>query len=145
VKATVTSLHGGPAFLSAVDHPAFRATERALERAFGRKPVLTREGGSIPFTATIQDALRCPVILMGFGLPDENSHAPNERLELENYEKGILSAIYLYEELAKAPPVAERRPASAGATRTSRGRPASPRRRAPPRGRASPRPGRRRP
>jgi len=109
VKVTVTNLHGGEAFLSEVDDPAFRATERALERAFGRKPVLTREGGSIPFTATIQAALRCPVILMGFGLPDENSHAPNERLDLDNYEKGILSAIYLYEELAKAPPPEERR------------------------------------
>ncbi|HET7826764.1 MAG TPA: dipeptidase, partial [Anaeromyxobacter sp.] len=122
VKVTVTSLHGGPAFLSEVDHPAFRAAERALERAFGRRPVLVREGGSIPFTATIQAALRCPVVLMGFGLPDENSHAPNERLDLENYEKGILSAIYLYEELAKAPPAPERRPAPAQATRTSRGR-----------------------
>jgi acetylornithine deacetylase/succinyl-diaminopimelate desuccinylase-like protein/molybdopterin-guanine dinucleotide biosynthesis protein A len=125
VKVTVTSLHGGPAFLSAVDHPAFRATERALERAFGRKPVLTREGGSIPFTATIQDALRCPVILMGFGLPDENSHAPNERLDLENYEKGILSAIYLYEELAAAPPPPppDGRRRAERATRTSRARP----------------------
>jgi acetylornithine deacetylase/succinyl-diaminopimelate desuccinylase-like protein len=103
VKVSVTSLHGGSAFLSEVDAPAFRATERALERAFGKKPVLTREGGSIPFTATIQAALRCPVILMGFGLPDENSHAPNERLDLENYQKGILSAVYLYEELARAP------------------------------------------
>ncbi len=101
VKVTVRSLHGGSAFLSEVDAPAFRATERALERAFGKKPVLTREGGSIPFTATIQAALRCPVILMGFGLPDENSHAPNERLDLENYQKGILSAVYLYEELAR--------------------------------------------
>jgi len=116
VKVTVRGLHGGSAFLSEVDDPAFRATERALERAFGRKPVLTREGGSIPFTATIQEALRCPVILMGFGLPDENSHAPNERLDLENYRKGILSAVYLYEELstlsprASAPPRAPRAP-----------------------------------
>jgi acetylornithine deacetylase/succinyl-diaminopimelate desuccinylase-like protein/molybdopterin-guanine dinucleotide biosynthesis protein A len=102
VKVRVTSLHGGPAFLSEVDDPAFRATERALARAFGKKPVLTREGGSIPFTATIQAALRCPVVLMGFGLPDENSHAPNERLDLENYQKGILAAVYLYEELAAA-------------------------------------------
>jgi acetylornithine deacetylase/succinyl-diaminopimelate desuccinylase-like protein/molybdopterin-guanine dinucleotide biosynthesis protein A len=111
VKVTVTPLHGGPAFLSEVDHPAFRAAERALERAFGRPPVLTREGGSIPFAAVIQAALRCPVILMGFGLPDENSHAPNERLDLENYEKGILAAVHLYEELARAPGGAERRPA----------------------------------
>jgi acetylornithine deacetylase/succinyl-diaminopimelate desuccinylase-like protein len=128
VKVTVQSLHGGSAFISPVDDPAFRATERALERAFGKKPVLTREGGSIPFTATIQGALRCPVILMGFGLPDENSHAPNERLDLENYEKGILSAIYLYEELAAPRPEARGRGVAGGA-RSRRSRTARPRRR----------------
>lgn len=133
VKVTVTRLHGGEAFLSEVDHPAFRATERALERAFGKKPLLTREGGSIPFTATIQAALRCPVILVGFGLPDQNSHAPNERLDLENYEKGILTAIYLYDELAKAPPRAEPR-----AGPTAPGAP-SPRGRGRGRGRGGPR------
>ncbi len=118
VKVTVRNLHGGSAFLSEVDAPAFRATERALERAFGKKPVLTREGGSIPFTATIQAALRCPVILMGFGLPDENSHAPNERLDLENYQKGILSAVYLYEELARPPEASA--PAQASGKRAAR-------------------------
>ncbi len=116
VKVTVRNLHGGAAFLSEVDHPAFRATERALERAFGKKPVLTREGGSIPFTATIQEALGCPVILMGFGLPDENSHAPNERLDLENFRKGTLAAALLYEELAG---MGAAKPA---VTRSSRGR-----------------------
>ena len=120
VKVTVRSLHGGAAFLSEVDAPAFRATERALERAFGKRPVLTREGGSIPFTATIQAALRCPVVLMGFGLPDENSHAPNERLDLENYQKGILSAVYLYEELARAGAVSPRASAPRRTRRTPR-------------------------
>jgi len=99
VKVTVRHLHGGSPFLCPTDAPEFQATERALRRAFGRKPVLIREGGSIPFTATIQEALGVPVILMGFGLPDENSHAPNERLELENYQRGVLSAAYLLEEL----------------------------------------------
>jgi acetylornithine deacetylase/succinyl-diaminopimelate desuccinylase-like protein len=137
VKVTVRNLHGGHPFLSEADHPAFRATERALARAFGRAPVLVREGGSIPFTATIREALRCPVILMGFGLPDENSHAPNERLDLENYEKGILSAIYLYEELAAAPataaPPAKAQPAAparrAGSPRRRRAGKARPARR----------------
>jgi acetylornithine deacetylase/succinyl-diaminopimelate desuccinylase-like protein len=102
VKVTVRALHGGSPFLCPTDAPEFQATERALQRAFGRKPVLIREGGSIPFTATIQEALGVPVILMGFGLPDENSHAPDEHLDLENYQRGILSAVYLYEELAAA-------------------------------------------
>ncbi|HTP53172.1 MAG TPA: dipeptidase [Anaeromyxobacteraceae bacterium] len=101
VRVTVRALHGGAAFLCPTEAPEFQATERALERAFGRRPVLIREGGSIPFTATIQAALGVPVILMGFGLPDENSHAPNERLDLDNYHRGILAAVYLLEELAK--------------------------------------------
>ncbi len=122
VRVKVTALHGGEAFLSPVDDPAFRATERALARAFGRRPVLVREGGSIPFTATIQKALGVPVILMGFGLPDENSHAPNERLDLENYQKGILSAVYLYEELGK--PAEEVRPAARRSKRAPARRPA---------------------
>jgi acetylornithine deacetylase/succinyl-diaminopimelate desuccinylase-like protein len=119
VKVTVRSLHGGSAFLAPVDDPAFQATERALQRAFGVKPVLTREGGSIPFTATIQAALGCPVILMGFGLPDENSHAPNERLDLENYEKGTVAAVHLYEELSRPAPAVEekKKPARRGAAR----------------------------
>jgi acetylornithine deacetylase/succinyl-diaminopimelate desuccinylase-like protein len=119
VKVTVRSLHGGSAFLAPVDDPAFQAAERALERAFGKKPVLTREGGSIPFTATIQAALGCPVILMGFGLPDENSHAPNERLDLENYQKGIDAAVYLYEELGK-PTLTAARPAPRAARKPAR-------------------------
>jgi len=104
VTVTVRSLHGGEAFLCPTDAPELKAAERALQRAFGRRPVLVREGGSIPFTATIQKALRVPVILMGFGLPDENSHAPNERLDLENYQRGVLAAVYLLEELARPAP-----------------------------------------
>jgi acetylornithine deacetylase/succinyl-diaminopimelate desuccinylase-like protein len=117
VKVTVRSLHGGSPFLCPTDAPEFQATERALRRAFGRQPVLIREGGSIPFTATIQEALGVPVILMGFGLPDENSHAPNERLDLENYQRGILSAAYLYEELARTGPAPAPRKAASRATR----------------------------
>ena len=119
VKVTVRSLHGGAAFLCPTDAPEFRAAERSLERAFGKKPVLIREGGSIPFTATIQAALGVPVILMGFGLPDENSHAPNEWLDLDNYHQGILSAVYLLEELGRpaAAPAAARKPAGSGGRR----------------------------
>jgi acetylornithine deacetylase/succinyl-diaminopimelate desuccinylase-like protein/molybdopterin-guanine dinucleotide biosynthesis protein A len=101
VRVEVENLHGGAAFLAPADHPALQATSRALERSFGRKPVFIREGGSIPITTTLQKAFQAPVILMGFGLADENAHAPNERFDLENYQKGILSAAYLLEELVK--------------------------------------------
>ena len=59
-----------------------------------------REGGSIPFVRTIADVTGKPCLLMGFGQPDENAHAPNEWLDLENYHLGIKSAAFLYEELA---------------------------------------------
>ncbi|HEX2172142.1 MAG TPA: dipeptidase [Dehalococcoidia bacterium] len=78
VTVTVRRHHGGRPFIAPVEHPAFQAADRALERAFGRAPVYIREGGSIPFVAEIADVLQRPCLLVGFGLPDENSHAPNE-------------------------------------------------------------------
>jgi acetylornithine deacetylase/succinyl-diaminopimelate desuccinylase-like protein len=75
--------------------------KRAFAKAFGRPTVFIREGGSIPFVRTIADATGKPCLLMGFGQPDENAHAPNEWLDLENYHLGIKSAAYLYDELAK--------------------------------------------
>lgn len=59
-----------------------------------------REGGSIPFVETLTRTLNIPCLLVGFGLPDENAHAPNEWLDLENYHKGIESLIYLYRGLS---------------------------------------------
>ncbi len=72
-----------------------------MEKAFGKKPVYTREGGSIPIVVTFQDVLKAPAVLMGFGLPDENSHAPNERFNLVNYHKGIISSAYFLDEISK--------------------------------------------
>jgi acetylornithine deacetylase/succinyl-diaminopimelate desuccinylase-like protein len=78
--------------------------KRAFSKAFGRETVFIREGGSIPFVRTIADATGKPCLLMGFGQPDENSHAPNEWLDLENYHLGIKSAAYLYDEIARLAP-----------------------------------------
>ena len=80
---------------------AVAAAKRAFAKAFGRPTVFIREGGSIPFVRTIADATGKPCLLMGFGQPDENAHAPNEWLDLENYHLGIKSAAYLYDELSK--------------------------------------------
>ena len=71
----------------------------AFSKAFGRPTVFIREGGSIPFVRTIADATGKPCLLMGFGQPDENAHAPNEKLDLGNFQGGILSTAFLYEEL----------------------------------------------
>jgi len=101
VRVTVTYLHGGRPYLAPTDHPVFEVAKRAFAKAFGRPTVFIREGGSIPFVRTIADATGKPCLLMGFGQPDENAHAPNEWLDLENYHLGIKSAAYLYEELGK--------------------------------------------
>jgi acetylornithine deacetylase/succinyl-diaminopimelate desuccinylase-like protein len=101
VRVEVTRHHGGLPFLAPTEHAAFVACGRALEQAFGRKPVFTREGGSIPFVRDMADTLGAPCILLGFGLPDENAHAPNERFHLYNFHQGIHAVAYLMEELAR--------------------------------------------
>ncbi len=71
-------------------------------RAFGREPVFVREGGSIPIVPTFERMLKVPVVLMGIGLPDDNLHAPNEKMDLDQFYRGIEAAAYLMEELGKA-------------------------------------------
>ncbi|MFL5778032.1 MAG: dipeptidase [Chloroflexota bacterium] len=100
VKVTVNSLGGGLPSLTPMDHPATQATARAIERAFGRAPVYVREGGSIPVCASFGSILGLPVVLAGFSNPDDNAHAPNEAMVLDNYERGIRAVAYLFDELA---------------------------------------------
>jgi acetylornithine deacetylase/succinyl-diaminopimelate desuccinylase-like protein len=100
VRVRVKNLHGGRPYLAPTDHPVYEVAKRAFTRAFGKPTVFMREGGSIPFVRTIADATGKPCLLMGFGQPDENAHAPNEWLSLENFHLGIKSAAYLYEEIA---------------------------------------------
>ncbi len=83
--------------------PYMEAAARAYAFGFGKRPVFTREGGSIPIVATFQSVLGAPVILMGFGLPDDNLHAPDEKLSLECFRRGIRTAIKFYEELRALP------------------------------------------
>ena len=83
------------------DSPYIRAAGRAIEKGFGKAPVFTREGGSIPVVATFQEELGIPSVLFGVGLPDENAHAPNEKLDLGNFHGGIIASAHLYEEIAQ--------------------------------------------
>ena len=101
VKVKVDFLHGGRPYLAQTNHPVFEVAKRAFAKAFGRPTVFIREGGSIPFVRTIADVTGKPCLLMGFGQPDENAHAPNEWLDLENYHLGIKSAAFLYDELSR--------------------------------------------
>ena len=101
VRVRVQAHHGGRPYLSPTDHPIYEVAKRAFSRAFGKPTIFIREGGSIPFVRTIADATGKPCLLMGFGQPDENSHAPNEWLDLDNYHLGIKSAAYLYDEIGR--------------------------------------------
>jgi acetylornithine deacetylase/succinyl-diaminopimelate desuccinylase-like protein len=101
VELKITRMHGGKPWMTSYDNPYVQAAGRAIERGFGRKPVFTREGGSIPVVSTFQEELGLPSVLFGVGLPDENAHAPNEKLDVANFHGGIIASAILYEEIAK--------------------------------------------
>ena len=102
VKLRVTRMHGGKPWVTSLDHPALVAGRKALKKGFGKEPVFQREGGSIPVVATFAEILNTPSVLMGIGLPDENAHAPNEKLDLENFYNGIKSSAFFLDEMSKA-------------------------------------------
>jgi acetylornithine deacetylase/succinyl-diaminopimelate desuccinylase-like protein len=101
VELKVTRMHGGKPWMTSYDNPYVQAAGRAIEKGFGRKPVFTREGGSIPVVSTFQEELGLPSVLFGVGLPDENAHAPNEKLDLSNFHNGIIASAYLYDEISR--------------------------------------------
>jgi acetylornithine deacetylase/succinyl-diaminopimelate desuccinylase-like protein len=101
VELKITRMHGGKPWMTSFDNPYVQAAARAIEKGFGRKPVLTREGGSIPVVSTFQEELGLPSVLFGVGLPDENAHAPNEKLDVANFHGGIIASAILYDEIAR--------------------------------------------
>jgi acetylornithine deacetylase/succinyl-diaminopimelate desuccinylase-like protein len=103
VHVSVELLGGGKPSLTPMDHPATLAAARALEATFGRAPVFIREGGSIPVCAAFSSTLGLPVVLFGFVQPGENAHAPNEWMDLANYEGAIRAIARLFDELATLP------------------------------------------
>ncbi|HKW87806.1 MAG TPA: dipeptidase [Candidatus Acidoferrales bacterium] len=91
----------GKPWVAPYSHPIFQKAIHALEKGFGKKAVFIREGGSIPFVTQMHDTFNVPCVLMGFGLPDENAHAPDEHISLENYFGGIKAAAVFYSSLAQ--------------------------------------------
>jgi acetylornithine deacetylase/succinyl-diaminopimelate desuccinylase-like protein len=100
VELKVTRMHGGRPWMTEFDNKYVQAAGRAIEKGFGKTPVFNREGGSIPVVATFQEILGLPSVLFGVGLPDENAHAPNEKLDLGNFHGGVIASAYLYNEVA---------------------------------------------
>jgi acetylornithine deacetylase/succinyl-diaminopimelate desuccinylase-like protein len=101
VHVKVTLFSGGPAWQGNLSGPFVDAARRAFAAAFGWEPVIIGDGGSIPVVGDFQRILGAPVLLMGFGLPGENAHAPNEWLSEGNFEGGMRTAAVLWEEIGK--------------------------------------------
>jgi acetylornithine deacetylase/succinyl-diaminopimelate desuccinylase-like protein len=101
VTVEVRSLSGGEPSLIRVDNPYIQAATRALHEVWGKDTVFIRCGGSVPIVGDFERHLGAPGVMMGFGLPDDNIHAPNEKFCLKNFELGIESIIRFMEEAGK--------------------------------------------
>lgn len=99
VTLTVRNLHGGEAAITPIDSPGVMAAVDALEKGFGKKPLYQREGGSIPIVVQFKKLLGLDTVLLGFGLPDENAHAPDEFINLDNFFGGIRTSAHFFNTL----------------------------------------------
>ena len=98
ISVKVDYLHGGEGYVCPIDMPAYKAAERAFEKAFGKRPLPVRRGGSIPIISTFEKILGIKTVLMGFGLESNAIHSPNENMPLDIFRKGIEAVINFHEE-----------------------------------------------
>jgi acetylornithine deacetylase/succinyl-diaminopimelate desuccinylase-like protein len=101
VDVEVRLIHSGDPCLIPVDNPYIKAATRALKEVWGKETVFIRSGGSIPIVGDFARHLGLPSVMMGFGLPDDNLHAPNEKFNLRNFALGIESLIRFFEEVGR--------------------------------------------
>ncbi len=102
VKVCVTVLHHAPPLLIDPDNPYLARAAKVFSEVFGRKTVFVRSGGSIPVVGQFYEHLKIPVVMMGFGLPDDNLHAPNEKFSLSNFFRGVETVGRFFATIAKA-------------------------------------------
>lgn len=100
VKVKVTPHHGGAPALTPTDSVAFQAASDAFQEIWGKRPIPTRDGGSIPIVALFSNELKVSTILLGFGLDEDAIHSPNESYGVENYVKGIATIIAFFKHYA---------------------------------------------
>jgi len=101
IQVELLDFHGSPGVMVPLDSPYVEAAARAIRHAFGRLPVYTREGGSIPIVATFYKTLKADALLLGWGQDDDNTHGPNEKFSLADFHRGIKASARLWEELSK--------------------------------------------
>ena len=99
VRVKVTPMHGGQGYVCPIDIPEYKAAEKGFEIAFGKRPLAARRGGSIPIISDFERVLGVKTILMGFGLEKNAIHSPNESMDLEVWEKGIIAVTEFYKAL----------------------------------------------
>lgn len=102
IQTEVRLLSGGPGLVVNPEHPAIQVAARAFGDVFGRPTVFIRSGGSIPIVGDFANHLGIPTILMGFGLPDDGLHSPNEKYKIENYYMGIRTVAHFWEQYGSA-------------------------------------------
>lgn len=100
VSVKVINVHGGEGIMFSPEVPTIKAAAAALEEVYGKAPIYWREGGSIPIAALFSEILKVPVVLMGFGLPDDNMHAPNEKYALSQFFNGVRTVASFLQKLA---------------------------------------------
>lgn len=96
IRVKVRPSHGGEAYLCPIDLPAYKAAEKAVEKAWGTRPLAVRRGGSIPIISVFERVLGLKTILMGFGLESNAIHSPNENMSLDIFRKGIAAVAEFY-------------------------------------------------
>ena len=96
VQVKVTPMHGGQGYVCPISLPAYQAAEKGFEKAFGKKPLAVRRGGSIPIISTFEQVLGIKTVLMGFGLESNAIHSPNENIPLDIFRKGIEAVVEFY-------------------------------------------------
>jgi acetylornithine deacetylase/succinyl-diaminopimelate desuccinylase-like protein len=101
IQCEVRVLSSGPGLMVNPDHPAIRVAAKAFSDIFGKPTVFTRSGGSIPIVGDFANHLGIPTILMGFGLPDDGLHSPNEKYNIRNYFDGIRTISHFLEEYGR--------------------------------------------
>lgn len=102
VKVKVTALHGGQAAVTPTDSKAFQAASAAFEEVWGKRPIPTRDGGSIPIVALFKKELGLDTVLMGFGLDSDAIHSPNEHYGIKNFMLGIETITAFYKHFSKS-------------------------------------------
>lgn len=102
VTVKVSAHHGGEAVVTPTDSPAYKAAAKAILTTFGKDPIPTRGGGSIPIVALFEKTLGLKTVLLGFGLDNDNIHSPNEKYDVFNYYKGIETIPYFHKYFAES-------------------------------------------